>query len=243
MKKTLIAFACLASCSISTIYAQTFTTEKTASGDTSAKVGSGTLTIYNKIKATSAPVTLKWALVGNSSNISADGTEWLLDGVCDNVLCYVGKPLFEGTVYTTDPYDDKSFQTFYALFNSDNAVSGSTAWVQISVSDAAFMGTMKTFTFLGSKFDPTGIRHTTISDDDVHLFPNPAGDILTVFTGGNNSISSITVMGIDGRQYQSDVIRDKMASLSLQSLAKGTYFVLLKNEQGAVVETKRFIHD
>lgn len=221
--------------------AQTFVTENSSSGDSSIVNGDGTITVYNKIKATGSPVTIKWNVISYSTNLTAAGTQWGLDGICDNVLCYVGAPLFAGTVYTTDPYSSSGFGTFYVLLKSDNAAIGSTAWIQVKADDAA-IGTSRTLTFIATK-NTTGVSNFVVSDDKIHIYPNPAGKNIIVSIGEGNTVKTINVYSADGKQLISQKVSDKITTLSLDALTSGVYFISLKNADGHTISSKRILHN
>lgn len=241
MKKiiTIIAFLSI-SCSY-TANAQTFITPNSVNGDSSIVNGAGTLTVYNKIKATGSPVILRWSIVGYSSNLTVDGTEWGLDGVCDNVLCYTGAPLFAlGSRFFTDKYTNASFGTFYALLNSDNALDGSLAWLKISAKDTSIGGTERILTFIGTK-NATRIETMATLGDAINYFPNPAGNNLIVSLG-NAAAKTIEVFGIDGRLFIALMVNDNVVSIDLSELNAGPYIAIIKNNNGQVLERRTFIH-
>lgn len=238
MKKLFTLFACLSFLTVHVASGQTFTTQFAASGDTAAETGNGVLHIDNKIRATNNTVVVKWRVVDTSVNLGADGTPWVLAGICDNVLCYLGAPLLAGTTYTTDAYTT-SFGTFYALMDGTNAPENSTAWVRVNVRDTFASGTNKTLTFIANK-QSTGIRQAVL-EEGLQLFPNPASGSVFVSVPEGISSGNISIVAADGRQVILQAVTDKVNEVKLANLTSGIYFAQLRDASGSVVATRRFI--
>lgn len=222
------------------LFAQTFITSNNASGDTSRVNGTGTLTAYNNLKATGNPVAVKWRVLDYSPNLTIAGTEWSLDGICDNITCYTGGPLLAGSSYKTDPYGSTSFGVFYALLGATNAPVGSTAWLRVSVSDTTIGGTFRTLTFIGTK-NTSGVVQMA-AGDDIQLFPNPAGANVVVSTGSREDVRSLVIYAADGRRVASQAVVGKVSTVSLDKLVAGQYFLSVLDAGGQVIAKRTFMH-
>ena len=241
MKKILTFIAILSVITTQGANAQTFVSQRSANGDSAIGNGTGLLHIDNMLKATANQVTLKWNVVGYSTNIGVSGTPWTLDGICDNVLCYLGAPLLSGTVYTTAPYNSSAFSTFYALLNSDSAASGTSAWVRVRVRDTAMGSTDRTLTFIGTK-NPAGVAQTVLGEG-VQLYPNPANTSLFVSIPDNMDVKALSITGADGKRIKTQNASRGMSELDLNALPAGTYFLQLLGQNGIVIGSRRFIHN
>lgn len=222
--------------------AQTFKTLRSANGDSAKVNGTGTIHVDIGLRSNGAPVTLKWNVLDYSTNLGASGTQWTLDGICDNNLCYVGAPLLAGQNYTTSPYDSTTFGTFYALLNSDNAPSGSSAWVRALVRDANPGGGSRTATFIATK-NSTGITQSAVLGDGLQLYPNPSKATLFVSLPDNSKAKSLSIVSTDGKQVLAQQVTDKVLEVPVAQLAAGIYFIRLKDENGNTIATRKFQHD
>jgi hypothetical protein len=70
------------------------------------------------------------------------------------------------------------------------------------------------------------------------MYPNPAKDFITLKSSNNNSIVSVEIFDLNGRKVVSPVLTNE--TISVQSLATGTYLLLAKDNQGNL-STQKFI--
>ena len=242
MKLILLTLLVLICAWIPPVCSQTFTTQTAANGDTAYANGTATLTVHNDIKSTGSPVTLIWNVSNYSSNISSSGTDWTLDGVCDNILCYSGAPLLAGKTYTTDPYSNLNFSTFYALLGASGAPVNTSAWVQVYIRDASMPSSSKTLTFIGTK-NATGIAQATLQGEGLQLFPNPASHSLFVSIPDNKNLNSVSVYSMEGKEVLVQRILEKgVIVIAIDHLSSGSYFLRFKDSNGSTVATRKFMH-
>lgn len=69
------------------------------------------------------------------------------------------------------------------------------------------------------------------------LYPNPATDYLNICGNDSNEFSTATIYDLAGRLIKNTTISDN-AMINIQSLAKGTYIINLKNKDGKVFSAK-----
>ncbi len=239
MKQILLALLAATALGNSPATAQTFVTQFSGSGDTAVGNTTTSFNLHNDLRAMSGTVVVRWNVVGYSSNVTAAGTEWGADGLCDNITCYAGgTSLLSGTPRTTDAYTT-TFGTFYVIMNGTNAPNGSMAWVRVQVKDTAIGGTNRTLTFMATK-GTTGIVQTSVSEDALLLFPNPARNILNVAVTDASPVHSVTVCGLDGKQLLSQTLDKGAGTIPLEGLAAGMYFADFRDANGHRVATRRF---
>ncbi len=70
------------------------------------------------------------------------------------------------------------------------------------------------------------------------MYPNPAKDFITLKSANANSIVSADIFDLNGRKVLSPVIKDE--TISVQSLAIGTYLLVAKDNEGKL-STQKFI--
>jgi hypothetical protein len=70
------------------------------------------------------------------------------------------------------------------------------------------------------------------------MYPNPAKDFITLKSSNNNSIVSVEIFDLNGRKVVTPVLTNE--TISVQSLATGTYLLLAKDNQGNL-STQKFI--
>lgn len=65
------------------------------------------------------------------------------------------------------------------------------------------------------------------------FFPNPVADVLNIYS--NSTISKIEIYSVDGKKLKVFYLNTKQASISLNGLAEGNYFVLAFSTDGSDV--------
>jgi len=207
-------------------------------GDTSTVYSvASDIKVYNKIKATSSTaLNLKWKV--DSHDIPSG---WVLNGICDNNLCYTDtQDLLGGTNYYTGAYNNSTFDNFYVWLNASGAPLGSSAVLTIQVSDTgAHYNKMVTFI---AKKQATGVTTVTKVDDDVTIYPNPAREALNVVFNDNMGVRNIAVYNLIGKIVSIYKVHGNSAKLDLTEVPSGIYFVRLMNSQGQIVATRKFTH-
>lgn len=70
-------------------------------------------------------------------------------------------------------------------------------------------------------------------DEDVHFFPNPTSDLVTVSLANNgNSLEELTLFNMSGQVVLSEVCKGKKTSISLQHIPSGFYFLSIRTKNG-----------
>lgn len=240
MKKTLL-LAFITAIGFTSVKGQTFTTQNAAMGDSSTASGSGIVEVYNKLKSTNtAAVKVSWRITAASTTLTGSNPSWTVNGFCDNVLCYTNATqLLAGQTYTTDTFST-AFEDFHALLDGTNAPVGSSAWIQVRVTDQT-SGYQRMLTFIATK-TPTGVNSVKASDDDVQVYPNPAHDHINVRFDGNLGVKNVAIYNMIGKTVSYYRVQGSSAGLPLTDIPSGIYFIRLMDAQGHVVATRRFTH-
>jgi hypothetical protein len=228
------------------VNAQSYVTQHADSVTQTWTGGPDPMLVHNDIRATGAPVSVKWRAVASSF---AQG--WSLSGFCDNQNCYAGSAVVAGAPFVSSPYSNSAFndpanpKTFDAQFSGmAGAATGSAAWVRVLVKDNGdTMNTAnhRTLTFIGVK-GPTGITSVNVSDDNVVIFPNPARGAVNVIYDEHAGVRSVGVYSLLGRTVKIFKTQGNSAKIDLTDVPSGAYFLRLMNAQGNVVATRRFNH-
>ncbi|WP_292008945.1 T9SS type A sorting domain-containing protein, partial [Chryseobacterium sp.] len=79
------------------------------------------------------------------------------------------------------------------------------------------------------------VKESTINENEISLFPNPASDILTIKSP--SKIESIEVYDIEGRKIDKNL--DNSGQIKIQDLSSGTYILSVETKEGKV--SKKFI--
>ena len=75
---------------------------------------------------------------------------------------------------------------------------------------------------------------------DLLLFPNPAGDMVTVDLSGVNNAASVLILNNEGRLVarHDNVTSDNQVQLDISFLSPGIYFVQVVSVSGEMKNTK-----
>lgn len=233
MKKILLAaFTLVSTLGFNAASAQTFVT--TTGMDTVAgNIGSlGDIDIHNDIKSLVDSVKITWKV--ESYNFAPGITT---SGFCDNANCWLGAPLLAGSSYTSDYYYKNVAGTFKAQYLDDGtAAVGSVSSMTILTAGGA---TTKKLVFVVTK-TTTGLV-TTVKEEAVNVYPNPARDFVNVKYDPRSGVKSIAVYNLIGKTVQNYKVTDNSsARLDLDNIPAGVYFMRLMNAQGQIVATRRF---
>jgi len=83
------------------------------------------------------------------------------------------------------------------------------------------------------------VKATVTSNKTVSVWPNPVQNVLKVQQGGNNTgTSQLYLVDQMGRLIQQSLVRAGINEINVQSLPAGTYYVRIKNADGAMVNEK-----
>ena len=233
MKKILLAaFTFISTFGFNAASAQTFVTT-TGMDTVSGNIGSSaSVDVHNDIKALVDSIKLTWKLESHSfaSGITTSG-------FCDNANCFSGTGLLTGTSYVSDYYYKNAPSTFKAQYVDDGtAAVGSVSSMTMLVTGGA---TTKRLVFMLNKIS-TGLV-TTVKEEAVNVYPNPARDFVNVKYDPKSGVKSISVYNLIGKTVQNYKVTDNSsARLDLDNIPAGVYFMRLMDAQGQIVATRRF---
>jgi hypothetical protein len=119
------------------------------------------------------------------------------------------------------------------------AASIGTHYVSVNLTDAS-LGS-KTVTFVIAKPFLASVRHVQPTDINVEAYPNPATSEINVVYDPATAVKTIAVYNVIGKvamAYRPTVSNG--ASLNLNNLPGGIYFLRLFNDAGEIIATKKF---
>lgn len=232
--KKLLLFLSVACAGILQADAQSFTVQ---AGDTSTAVytGNSDLTIYNRVRSTSAtPVKIVWRVV--SANVP---TGWSLTGICDNIICQPASVINNTTTtYTTDPYDSSyAGNDFHVAYFDMGSAPRGTAVIRVEMKEESGANP-RTVTFIGTK-SPQGVSAIR-TEDAVVVYPNPASDAVNVLFDEKAGVKNIAIYNLIGQPVSVFHVAGNSANLPLGNAPAGVYFVRLLDGQNHILATRRF---
>jgi len=192
------------------------------------------------INNTTSAVTVEWRVL--STNFPSD---WLSNtGICDNATCISGAGLWPvATTYESNPYaasiTNGMFKLQIDLATASGTTTTGTHYMRIRLNNKFAAGDTAIQTYVVTK-TTTSVK-VVKATGDVTMYPNPATTALNVVFDGNADIKNIAVFNIIGKQVNMfKVGSSTSASLNVENLPSGIYFVRLMNGNGEVVATRKF---
>ncbi len=85
-----------------------------------------------------------------------------------------------------------------------------------------------------------GIQETS-TQNSIHIYPNPASDIITIENTALSKGAMISICNIEGQILIQQYMQQSKTTLDISSFAKGMYFVKIKSDKGIVV--KKFVKE
>lgn len=204
--------------------------------DTAKTYAGGHYVASNNItNLTADTITIQWRMTG--SNFPTDWMDYTT--ICDLKNCYtttdILSPAPKQVKYPPGLWD------FHLSGNLIPVSSDGPYYMQLEVKNVDAPADTKTQTYIVSRGTASVMTAAkSASDDPVLLYPNPATTSLNVIFNGVSGVTGIGVYSIIGRQMKMYSIVDNSASLNIESLPSGIYFVKLLNAQGYVVATQKF---
>lgn len=233
MKKILLGALTILSVNLS--FGQSFTT---SSGDTAYAQYQNPgpeVSVYNTItNNTSSGIFIKWRV----QSTAGVGNGWKFTGFCDNNMCYTDPAT--GDVQVSFAYLPGVPGDFHAVFEGDNAVNNSSAWVQILATDTA-ANYAKMLTFIAQK-GTNNVVNVSKSDEDVVLYPNPARSHVNLVFNSALGVKNVAIYNMIGKLVSVYKVTGNSARIELDDVPSGIYFVRLVNAQGRIVATRKFTH-
>jgi hypothetical protein len=87
-----------------------------------------------------------------------------------------------------------------------------------------------------------GGKTVAVKDADVLMFPNPTSDFAEFYLNGNNTIQSIRIYDMRGREVSTvKNVKSKQARIDMTELPNGLYMAEVMTEQGRVVKKMQVI--
>lgn len=199
----------------------------------------GTNTFYtaiNNVTNTSAiPDTIQWRIA--STNWPSDWIATL--GLCDNVNCFTGPDLWptviKEAIYPVGTGD------FHLTCDMSAATTPGTYVLRIRLNNKFHANDTAWQTYIVTKTAVSVPKTVKAVSSDVLLYPNPASNTLNVVYDAAAEIKSVAIYSIIGRQVSLFRATDNnSASLNIENIPSGVYFVRLLNSRGDVFATRKF---
>lgn len=186
-------------------------------------------------------ITIEWTYLVNQSTQPSD---WILNGICDNIICrYPGDPALTGTPQFSKPFTNDRDDDMLLEININAATTASdgvgTYYIEVKTPNQ-----VDTAIFILTKNSATGISGISIKDKQVTLYPNPSNlDNLNIFVNKNLKAGQISIMNIAGQKVLSQAanMQQEVSNVNITSLSPGAYLVLIQDENGETITTRKFI--
>ncbi len=193
------------------------------------------------INLSSSPITIQWKVM--STNFPND---WIANtGICDNNTCISGAGLWPSTSSTTyectypASVTNGLFKMQVDLATASGTVTPGTHYLRVRINNKFAASDTAIQTYIVTK--TTTSVSVVKSTGDVTMYPNPATTALNVVFDASADIKNIAVFNIIGKQVNMfRVGGNTSASLNVENLSAGIYFVRLMNSNGEVVATRKF---
>jgi len=204
--------------------------------DTSYVNTSGSVSVENNITVPgSATVPIQWRI--SYSNLP--DTMMKTVGICDNVTCFGSADIWPAVVKLSS-YPTGTGDFHITLdFSSPGIPVGGPYVMKVKLNNQTNTNDTAIQTYIVSKI-PAAIQPVKINTD-VTLYPNPATSALNVVYDASADVKNIAIYNIIGKQMSLFRVTDNTsASLNLENIPSGIYFVRLVNSHGDVVTTRKF---
>lgn len=192
------------------------------------------------INTTTSAVTVEWKVI--ATNFPSD---WIANtGICDNNTCISGAGLWPaGTLYETVPYAASTtngmFKMQIDLATASGTTTPGTHFLRVRLNNKFAPSDTAIQTYIVTK-TTTSVK-VVKSVGDITMYPNPATSALNLVFDANADIKNIAIYNIIGKQVNMfRVGGSTSASLNVENLSDGIYFVRLMNSNGEVVATRKF---
>jgi hypothetical protein len=117
--------------------------------------------------------------------------------------------------------------------------SNGTYWIKARLNNKFAATDTAIATFMITR-STVGIAPVKVSSD-VTIYPNPATNALNVVYDNVADVKNIAIYSIIGKQMNMYRVTDNnSASLNLENIPSGIYFIRLLNSHGDVVATRKF---
>lgn len=172
-------------------------------------------------------------------DLTVQPSGWKVTGVCDNILCRAEDGVwFTGTPQKSDSFDNMHNMLLevnvYAPTNSADGIG--TYHIEVKTPNQT-----DTAVFILTK-TPLGISKTLVNNKSVAIFPNPATDVLNIYTDNKLKVSQISIYNIIGKELTTQTRNNnqEVSTLNIAQFAPGIYLIRFNDENGNVVATSKF---
>lgn len=220
--------------------AQGFAQGYTVAHDTTYASVNGTADVHNGITNSSnlSSLNITWQATLYPSN------GWGVTGICDivngsqNGNCYnwpVGQ-----TPLIIPPGLSADFKVSFKNDSTNNpAPVGSVCYFSILITSSGSAN--KTIWYKVTK-DPLGVNTFSRVNDAIVIFPNPARDVVNVSIDPSLGAKTILISNLIGRTIGSYNVSAGVQKIDMDNVPTGMYFLRVFDNQGKLLETKKFTH-
>ena len=232
MKRIIVFIGlCLAS-------AQGFAQGFTVAHDTTYASVNGTADVHNGITNTSNL---------SSLDITWEGTlyapsGWSVTGICDLVNgsqqgnCYPW-PLLSPIISLTIPAGLSA--DFKVSVSNAAAANNSVCYFSLLIKSTGLPN--KTIWYKMTK-DPLGVNTISRVNDAVVIFPNPARDVVNISIDPSLGAKTMVISNLIGRTIGVYNVSNGVQKIDMDNAPTGMYFLRIFDNQGKLLETKKFTH-
>lgn len=232
MKRIIVFIGlCLAS-------AQGFAQGFTVAHDTTYASVNGTADVHNGITNTSNL---------SSLDITWEGTlyapsGWSVTGICDlvngssNGNCYPW-PLLTPIISLTIPAGLSA--DFKVSVSNAAAANNSVCYFSLLIKSTGLPN--KTIWYKMTK-DPLGVNTISRVNDAVVIFPNPARDVVNISIDPSLGAKTMVISNLIGRTIGVYNVSNGVQKIDMDNAPTGMYFLRIFDNQGKLLETKKFTH-
>lgn len=196
------------------------------------------ITAYNAIhNLTNDPFIFEWRMVNPEVELPEG---WAYNGFCDNTLCYTPESIpnpFSGATIESMEVEGRDQSPFKLQLDiATSAANGSVVFeFEAKVDDqvdTAYFYVEKT---------PMGISHSFLKENHLHVYPNPALDLISIKTNREAGVEALRVVDIAGKELMRISINAEYTTLDISQFAAGQYILIAINSEGQTLGLRRLI--
>jgi hypothetical protein len=90
--------------------------------------------------------------------------------------------------------------------------------------------------------DPLGVNTINRVNDAIVIFPNPARDVVNIAIDPSMGASTMVISNLIGRTIGSYNVSAGVQKIDMDNAPTGLYFLRVFDNQGKLLETKKFTH-
>jgi hypothetical protein len=189
-------------------------------------LASGYIYLHNN-RADSIKVT--WRMITDSGTTSG----WSVQ-LCDNSNCY-NLPGPPRTSLLVAPGDSLDMHSQLA----PNCITGS-GYLKISAQVVGDTGAAMILTYKVDATSTCSSGINSISGDNIHVYPNPANDMITLSGFEAGQLHNVQIADLQGNAIQAfEANSHESVNLNINSLPAGLYFVKITDAEGKLTAVKK----